>query len=882
MAGRARTSLFAASLLLLLAGGVAQPDVWRADLSRWATMQWVVAGKPDPSSGVRWQDPDSVVLCSGLHPGTRIVHAASLALKDLTLSATLSTVGVSGEDAHDAMCLVVRDTGEQFLRFSADAMADEVALQHWDGHKVVTLISRPYPIEHATKYALRVKAEGERITAWINGEEVLRAQAPLTKPGNLGLASQSCYIRCYQLKVDSPERIPFAEIDRKVQESRRTVLPGAVRWGGYDILAEEPLVQDGRAEIVTEVANDATGAARARALPVRVIVRASDDTHPDGSGRGVYADGRFFAEGRFVVSVPPGPSKIELRSGPDYVPLELGLKARAGKSLRVCARLCRWFSPEQRGWYGGDNHVHAAHEVKADVRASLDYAALQARANGLSFVTEAGSYVSYADIGRLNTDAFLLRHAAEAGGACFVGHLNTPGITQQIPLERYWELYRRPLPTQAIVQAVHDLGGAAIYTHPLSPPQSQIHWMAATELFSDAVLGNCADAFDIDSRATELLWFAALNLGNRLACSSYTDCSLNRLGTLSPGDRRVYCHARELTYPEIVAALRHGNTMATNGGPVFPFFTIDGREPGDTIAPRSGESCAGRLEIRSLYRLRSAEIYRNGNVARTFDVAGRGGEVVLTHPLSEQDKCWYLARVEDEHGNWAITSPIYFEPPAPAARPSGYALLLQISSTAQASKPQRDFFAHLIVTVSPRDPLQEVLLVKDGEALHRFTTQDGNHMPSGRTPVTDCEADYEPGWLWYPAAGKAAHFQADWPVTEAGWYELRAVTASGRTLVSDAFHLELDNPNSSARYVAHLVGPGASLALWGYGELGPASDSQPSAQDMHPGYPRNSFWRLRATFDGTKHELTGGRTQQPASKFREHLLLTSPAEPSVR
>ena len=127
-------------------------------------------------------------------------------------------------------------------------------------------------------------------------------------------------------------------------------------------------------------------------------------------------------------------------------------------------------------------------------------------------------------------------------------------------------------------------GGAVIHTHPLTPPH-QMHWMGAAEVLSDAVLGRRADALDLDGQASELLWFAVLNLGNRVAASSYTDCALGRRSTPSPGDRRVYCRAEELTYPAIVEAIRRGRTFATNGGPLFPFVTIDGKGPGETIEP---------------------------------------------------------------------------------------------------------------------------------------------------------------------------------------------------------------------------------------------------------------------------------------------------------
>ena len=175
---------------------------------------------------------------------------------------------------------------------------------------------------------------------------------------------------------------------------------------------ESPLGRDvGHAEVVVAIEDDRGTADRPRPLPVRAIVTAVDGSHPDGSGHGTYADGRFFAEGRFEVEVPPGTTSIALRSGPNYEPLDVKVEARAGVRTSVQARLHRWFAPEDQGWYAGDNHVHAQHDSTAAVRTDLAYTALQARADGLDYLTEAGSNVDYADLERLSTSEFLFRFA---------------------------------------------------------------------------------------------------------------------------------------------------------------------------------------------------------------------------------------------------------------------------------------------------------------------------------------------------------------------------------------------------------------------------------------------------------------------------------------
>lgn len=52
------------------------------------------------------------------------------------------------------------------------------------------------------------------------------------------------------------------------------------------------LVGQGRL-VVEVIADDRAGTGRHVPLPVRVVVTASDGSHPDGSGRGTYADGRM-------------------------------------------------------------------------------------------------------------------------------------------------------------------------------------------------------------------------------------------------------------------------------------------------------------------------------------------------------------------------------------------------------------------------------------------------------------------------------------------------------------------------------------------------------------------------------------------------------------
>ncbi|MHB9049326.1 MAG: CehA/McbA family metallohydrolase [Pirellulales bacterium] len=646
--------------------------------------------------------------------------------------------------------------------------------------------------------------------------------------------------------------------------------PGAedAEQGRWRIIERVPTA-NADAEIDVTVSDAPAASAAAKPLPVRVVVTVADGTHPDGSGHGVYADGRFFADGHFSVRGPAGRTSIELQSGPNYVPLTVAVEAKGGQRLRVAASLRRWFSPESHGWYGGDNHVHAQHDATAEIKTGLDYTALQARAGGLSCLTEVGSNVSYADLKKLDTPTFLLRFAQELRPGPFVGHINTPGIGKPISAEVHARLVVGPLPAAALFEEARRLGGVAIHTHPLSPPH-QLHWMEATELLSDAVLGRCADLVDIDSEATQRLWFAVLNLGNRVGASGSTDSALGRRWTSSPGDHRVYCRSDKFDYASMVQSLRQGRTLATNGGPVFAFFDIDGRGPGEVVKVDAPRTATATVEIECLYPLKTARLYRRGRMVKDFEVAGRTGKVVLTAPLALEgsDAEWYAFRAEDARDHWVVTSPVYVDSPRANSRRPASLALLEISNAERFIKLRREFFAHLVVTVSPEDALGRVELIKDGKAIQTFTPDMGDQLDGGRIPVTGAEGPYAAGWIWYPNRQRPAHLQADWPVRESGWYSIRAVTASGREIRSDTAQFRADNPKSHALSLANLQGAGTRWTMHGYGEEMPLAEIREPFEGDHWWYPANTYWRVATLLDGEAAELEGGANRKAGEFFR--------------
>ena len=649
----------------------------------------------------------------------------------------------------------------------------------------------------------------------------------------------------------------------------------AVAAAPVEILDSIPLADSDASEFTLQIVETGKPGSFI-SLPARVIVRASDGSHPDGSGRDVYQDGRFFVEGKFTICLPAGKTKLLVQCGPEYEPVETEVDLPAGKATRCRVVMKRWFNAAERGWYCGDNHVHTQHDARATVRTDSSYTALQARANGLNFITEADHAITPDTVRKFDARTFLYRQAPELRPGPFVGHFNTPGINAPIPSDDYQKLIAQPLLTGPLREQVHRREGVMIRTHPLTPPY-QLHWMGAAAMWSDAALGTAGDLLDVDSPAAELLWFAALNLDSRIGVSSYTDCALGRKQTMSPGDRRVYCRADKFTYPAIVEAMRHGRTMATNGGPVFAFLTVNDRNVGDTLTVTAGQKLRLRCEVHSLRPLQSVAIYHRGGRLHAFNVKGRSGQTVVEHEWTAQgEPDWFVLRADDESWSWSITGPVYAKPATQqAGEQQAASLLMEISNHTRFIQLRRQFFAHMIVTVRPPETIKAARLLRDGKVEKAWSPDEPEERQDSRLPVTDIRGDYGPGWLWHRVQKQAIHFQADWPVKEAGWYALEVDTSGGRTLRSDALHYDADHPNSHAISFAQLTGRDTTLTLRGYGEEQALRDIKSPFVGDGWWYPRNSAWELKAKL-GEWEKAVGGNQKRLEALFQKTEIRREP------
>ena len=66
----------------------------------------------------------------------------------------------------------------------------------------------------------------------------------------------------------------------------------------------------------------------------------------------------FFTDGTFEIKVPPGKSRITLRKGYEYAPVEEVFQLVKKEIVERTLFLTRWIDMAEEGWYSGDMHLH--------------------------------------------------------------------------------------------------------------------------------------------------------------------------------------------------------------------------------------------------------------------------------------------------------------------------------------------------------------------------------------------------------------------------------------------------------------------------------------------------------------------------------------------
>lgn len=479
-------------------------------------------------------------------------------------------------------------------------------------------------------------------------------------------------------------------------EARRTgsslIHAGPVPVGSY--LMPMLLVADGRPHTVDLPIE----CAAAGTLRVRIIDDATDTevaarvVLTDGCGpawprdaifrRDEHGDAWFHANGGFSAIVA-GKARVRIVRGMEYEPFETEIDVPVEGVATLTARLTRWSHMQADGWHSGDVHVHL--HYGGEWLLTPDDAALMQRAEDAHFVNMA---VANQGSGVVHDESHFTGNPHASSGEHhqlqwgeeyrnnFYGHMCMFGLGALVPpIYCGFRPSEHPhdLPSNAgAARLAREHGGGVSYAHPLFGHGAldrvfmYSHTVEAKELPVDAALG-LIDAVDVmsypgaDVEVTRL-WYRLLNCGLRLAATAGTDtffntCDAGEFSNPPAGNRAFVRIDGPLSAGAWRDGVRAGRTFVTNG-PMLA-LTADGREIGDEIAAKAGETLVVEAEAGSHAPFDRLELIVNGDVVATAPATDGGTTAALRYELAVVESCWVAARASGSESRLVYGGPVY-------------------------------------------------------------------------------------------------------------------------------------------------------------------------------------------------------------------------------
>ena len=455
---------------------------------------------------------------------------------------------------------------------------------------------------------------------------------------------------------------------------------GRVRWGDVerDGRAEAgrisvELTEGGRNWVHVRVVDDATG----RPVPCRVHFRSAEGIpyQPHGHhnhvaqnlnswhydvGGDVRLGQRSYAyiDGTCQGWLPRGDVVVDVARGFEYEPLRQTVRIEPGQR-ELTLRLGRVADMAAEGWWSGDSHVHFLSTVGAQ---------LEQRGEDLRVVN-----LLQAQWGALftNTEDFSGRPGVVDGGG-YVTYVGQENRQHALGHALLWGLKEPVMPWSSDGPDEAELGGALDAT--LSDWADRTHAQGGTVVVAHfpnpngepavLVATGRADAVEILSQTGDRLteYYRYLNSGYRLPLVGGTD----KMSSAVPvGLYRTYARLdEEFSYEAWCRAVRSGRTFLS-GGPLVT-LSVDGCQPGDTVALSGPGTVSVHATVRSIFPLGSLEVVRNGEVVMTADADG-GRQAEIGGELRIDENSWLACRAfgTDYHlDEWsrrvfAHTSPVY-------------------------------------------------------------------------------------------------------------------------------------------------------------------------------------------------------------------------------
>jgi len=365
------------------------------------------------------------------------------------------------------------------------------------------------------------------------------------------------------------------------------------------------------------------------------------DARPIGLNGPLY--GKFFhcVPGPFMMALPPGDYDVAIYKGIEYISVQEKFNIKPGETTNLSVQMKRWVHMAKRGWYSGDDHVHASVMNDKDAGQIMTFA--KATDTNVANLLCMGDHRriwfqqrGYGPAFRVGEGDFILVPGQE-GPRYFMGHAIGLNLKRMVrDPDRY-------LLNEWVADTIHADGG----------------------LYGQAHLGH--ELFDVDRDLTmqvvrgksdfgEILqfnhlgtnlYYQYLNLGFKLTASAGSDTPYGG----SIGDERVYANVgkskipflkKKFTVDDWFEAVRRGNTFVTDG-PMID-FQVDNAGPGQEIA----------IDKKQTLRIRAkAWGLANASAPKKLAIISHGKTIKeVTSDEPTQDTLEVEFEFEVEHGTW--------------------------------------------------------------------------------------------------------------------------------------------------------------------------------------------------------------------------------------
>ncbi|MBI4622907.1 MAG: CehA/McbA family metallohydrolase [Verrucomicrobia bacterium] len=366
----------------------------------------------------------------------------------------------------------------------------------------------------------------------------------------------------------------------------------------------------------------------------------------------------FHVRRRAALELPAGDYEITATRGPEYRVWQQTVEVRHGSPNEATVALQRWTDAWSRGWFSGENHIHANYGYGAwynTPRSVLDMCEGEdLNVANLVVANSDGEGVFDREFFRggldpLSTPRNLLYWNQEFRST-FWGHMtlgNLPRLVEPIftgfrDTTNPWDI-----PTNAdIAGRVRDQGGVASYTHPanqIDDPYAGAY--AAKGLPVDVALEriDTLDVMGFGYEASLPVWYRLLNCGFRVPASAGTDCFLNRIGSAPPGWGRCYVRLPGgLDYGAWIAGQKAGRSFISSG-PMLE-FAVDAAGSGDVLKLPGKRSVRVRARAFAQAPLERLQLIRDGQVVAEGRPSADKLSFELEHTLPMERSGWLAVR----------------------------------------------------------------------------------------------------------------------------------------------------------------------------------------------------------------------------------------------